>query len=67
MTHGPVPAASITEALNAYNSASASHYPVLIPVTMDELMGWAEIHHILTARYATGGRYTYLWNQTRPS
>jgi hypothetical protein len=30
-------------------------------------MGWAEIHHILTARYADDGRYPFPWDQARPS
>jgi hypothetical protein len=67
MTHGPVPASAIAEALNAYNSAASRQHASLAPVTWDELMDWAEIHHILTARYAAGGRYPYHWNKTRPS
>ena len=30
-------------------------------------MNWAEIHHILTSRYAADGRYGYQWNKVRPS
>ena len=30
-------------------------------------MSWAEIHHILTTRYADGGRYPFPWDQVRPS
>jgi hypothetical protein len=30
-------------------------------------MGWAEIHHILTARYADDGRYPFPWGQARPA
>ena len=67
MTHGPIHAAAITEALNAYNSAVAGHCPTLPPVTWEELMSWAEIHHILTARYAGDGRYPFPWDQARPS
>jgi Ser/Thr protein kinase RdoA (MazF antagonist) len=67
MTHGPVPATAIAEALNAYNSAAASQHTALTLVTWDKLMDWAEIHHVLTARYAADGRYPYHWNQTRPS
>jgi Ser/Thr protein kinase RdoA (MazF antagonist) len=67
MTHGPIPSAAIAEALSTYNSASAGHWPPLVPVTWGELTGWAEIHHILTARYAGDGRYPYQWNQARPS
>jgi len=67
MTHGPIHGAAITEALNAYNSAVADHCPTLPPVTWEELMSWAEIHHILTARYAGDGRYPFPWDQARPS
>jgi Ser/Thr protein kinase RdoA (MazF antagonist) len=67
MTHGPIPGTDITEALSAYNLAANGHYPALPYVTWDDLMGWAEIHHILTARYADDGRYPFTWDQTRPS
>ena len=67
MTHGPIHGAAITEALNAYNSAVAGHCPTLHPVTWNELTSWAEIHHILTARYAGDGRYPFPWDQARPS
>jgi len=63
MTHGPISCAAITEALSAYNLAANGHCPALPRVTWNELMGWAEIHHILTARYANDGRYPFPWNQ----
>lgn len=66
MTHGPLPASGIAQALDAYNSAVRQH-SVTMPVTWDKLMSWAEIHHILTARYASDGRYPHLWNEVRPS
>ena len=67
MTHGPIHGAAITEALNAYNSAMADHCPTMPPATWEELMSWAEIHHILTARYAGNSRYPFPWDQARPS
>ena len=67
MTHGPIHGAAITEALNAYNSAVADHCPTMPPATWEELMSWAEIHHILTARYADNSRYPFPWDQARPS
>jgi hypothetical protein len=67
MTHGPIPATAIAESLNAYNSAAARQHAILAPVTWDKLVGWAEIHHILTARYAPDGHYPCHWNETRPS
>ena len=30
-------------------------------------MNWAEIHHILTSRYAADGRYPFCWNEVRPT
>ena len=67
MSHGPIPSPAITEALNAYNRAANGHCPNLPPVTWEQLMSWAEIHHILTARYAGDGRYPFPWDQARPS
>jgi hypothetical protein len=67
MTHGPIHGTAITEALNAYNLAVADHCPTVPPVTREELMSWAEIHHILTARHAGDGRYPFSWDQARPS
>ncbi len=31
------------------------------------LANWAEIHHILTSRYAADGRYPHRWNKVRAS
>ena len=67
MSHGPIPSPAITEALNAYNRAANGHCPNLPPVTWEQLMSWAEIHHILTACYAGDGRYPFPWDQARPS
>jgi hypothetical protein len=64
---GPIHGAAITEALSAYNLAANGHCPLLVPVAWNELMGWAEIHHILTARYADNSRYPFPWDQARPS
>ena len=30
-------------------------------------MNWAEIHHILTSRYAADGRYPRRWHGVRPA
>jgi hypothetical protein len=65
MTHGPLPPAAITEALNAYNTATSNRCQALPAVTQDELANWAEINHILTSRYAADGRYPHRWNQSR--
>ncbi|HEY2265355.1 MAG TPA: phosphotransferase [Streptosporangiaceae bacterium] len=66
MTYGPVPDTSIAAALTSYNEASARHCHSLPGVTREELMRWAEIHHILTSRYAADGRYPWRWDQGRP-
>ena len=66
MTHGPIPATGIATALTSYNQAAARHCQSLPSVTWEELAGWAEIHHILTGRYAADGRYPCRWDQARP-
>jgi aminoglycoside phosphotransferase (APT) family kinase protein len=66
MTHGPVPAVTIAAALTSYNKAASRHCHSLPGVTWEELMGWGEIHHILTSRYAADGRYPCRWDQVRP-
>ena len=50
MTYGALGSARITAALGAYNAATR-HLPAVMPVTREQLMAWAEIHHILTSRY----------------
>lgn len=67
MTYGPIPAASIAAALTSYNAAATRHCQALPGVTREELMSWAEIHHILTSRYVADGRYPFRWDQARPS
>lgn len=67
MTHGPVPVQDIGAALNAYNAATSRNGDALPEVRWEELMSWAEIHHILTIRFAADGRYPYRWDQTRPA
>jgi Ser/Thr protein kinase RdoA (MazF antagonist) len=66
MTHGPIPAATIATALASYNDAVTRRCRSLPGVTREELMSWAEIHHILTSRYAADGRYPCNWDQVRP-
>jgi hypothetical protein len=66
MAHGPIPASAASAALSDYNAAARRHANVPA-VAWDQLMDWAEVHHILTARYAADGRYSYTWNEVRPS
>jgi Ser/Thr protein kinase RdoA (MazF antagonist) len=67
MTYGALPGELIAAALCAYNTAAARQSAALPNVTWAELMNWAEIHHILTSRYAADGRYPYRWHEVRPN
>jgi Ser/Thr protein kinase RdoA (MazF antagonist) len=60
MTHGSLP--EIEEALTAYNTATAE----IAIVSWDELMIWAEFHHILTSPYLGRGGYKHSWHELRP-
>ena len=63
MTYGSLPGEQIAAALCAYNTAAARQCAALPGVTWTELMNWAEIHRILTSRYAADGRYPRRWHQ----
>jgi hypothetical protein len=65
MTYGPLSSGQITGALDAYNSASRQVLGRTL-LTWPQLMGWAEIHHILTSRYRGQGGYRYSWHELRP-
>ena len=67
MTYGALPGEQIAAALSAYNTAAARQCAALPGVTWAELMNWAEIHHILTSRYAADGRYPRRWHEVRPA
>jgi hypothetical protein len=67
MTYGAPPGEQIAVALCAYNAAAARQCAALPAVTWTELMNWAEIHHILTSRYAADGRYPRHWHEVRPA
>jgi hypothetical protein len=60
MTHGPL--AEIKRALAAYNTAVVK----IVTVSLDELMIWAELHHILTSPYLGRGGYKHSWHALRP-
>jgi SAM-dependent methyltransferase len=62
MTHGPLPAGQISAAIDAYNAAARTG-----PLTWKAMTGFAEIHHILTARYVGAGGYRHTWDTVRPS
>ncbi|WP_300611618.1 phosphotransferase [Trebonia sp.] len=67
MTYGALPRGQIAAALSAYNTAAARQCAALPGVTWAELMNWAEIHHILTSRYAADGRYSRRWHEVGPA
>lgn len=67
MTFGPISARDIAAALDAYNTAVARHCADLPGVSWGNFMTWAEVHHILTSRYAADGRYPHRWDQARPA
>ncbi len=67
MTYGALPGEKIAAALSAYNTATTRQYAALQGIAWAELMNWAEIHHILTSQYATGGRYPCRWDEMRPA
>ena len=67
MTYGALPGEQIAAALTAYNTAAMRNCGALPGVTWAELMNWAEIHHILTSRYAADGRYPCRWHEVRPA
>ena len=66
--HDPRPARrrQIAAALTPTTPLPHGTAEALAGVTWDELMNWAEIHHILTSRYAADGRYPCRWDQVRP-
>jgi hypothetical protein len=65
MTCGALGSARITAALGAYNAATRRP-PGVMPVTWEQLMAWAEIHHVLTARYLGRAGYRHGWHEVRP-
>ncbi|MGP4083736.1 phosphotransferase [Streptomyces sp. KR55] len=67
MTHGPLPADLIDQALTAYNSAAAAHHPQLGQTTLTQLMEYAELHGILAAPYLGRGGYRWSWTRVRPT
>jgi hypothetical protein len=65
MTHGPLPGHQITAAVDAYSTACRQH-PGTGILTWRQLMDFAEIHHILTARYLGRAGYRHSWDTMRP-
>lgn len=66
MTYGPISTAAIHEALDAYNTAVAHAGGPAPSTTAYNLALYAEIHHVLTARYLHRNGYQHSWADTRP-
>lgn len=67
MTHGRIPPPEINRALVAYNVSITRWSPNLAPITWNDLLLWAELHHILTSPYIGRGHYRYGWHELRPT
>lgn len=65
MTHGPLDAPTILTALDAYNHRTAPLGPAKV-CPPDRLHAFAEIHHLLTARYLGRHGYRHAWPDVRP-
>lgn len=61
MTHGPIPAAGIAEALQRYNAHTAPN-----SCTLDDLACWAELTWLLNTPYTGRNGYTQPWPALRP-
>jgi Ser/Thr protein kinase RdoA (MazF antagonist) len=67
MTYGPIPSSAVREALTGYNAGATLQAGNEAGVTRNELMTWAELHYVLTSRYAADGRYPCMQDKTRPA
>jgi hypothetical protein len=66
MTYGRLPSGAIARALDAYNTAAARHAVHLGRTSPDQLLDYAEVHHVLTSRYLGRGGYRHPWPTVRP-
>lgn len=64
MTHGPLPLETFTTAMTCYNQPLID--AGLPPVSVDQLLGHADLHHLLTLPYLGKGGYRYPWPSVRP-
>lgn len=63
MTHGRLRDRLVLDGRDAYNAAAE---PALPPVTAEDLLVWAEVHHVLTHRYLGQHGYRHSWHEVRP-
>ncbi|MFG1697230.1 phosphotransferase [Nonomuraea sp. NPDC049309] len=64
MTHGPLPLEIFTTSLARYNEPLIA--AGLPPVSIDQFLAHAELHHLLTLPYLGKGGYRYPWPSVRP-
>jgi len=67
MTHGSVPVSAIHQALDVYNQAANTHRQGLGQVSLEALLAWAEVHHLLTSPYLGRHCYRFGWHTLRPA
>ncbi|MFD1547135.1 phosphotransferase [Nonomuraea guangzhouensis] len=65
MTDGPLPPETYTAALSCYNLPLT--HAGLPSVPIDEFLGYAELHHLLTLPYLGKGGYRHPWSTVRPT
>ncbi|GAA2411160.1 hypothetical protein GCM10010404_81350 [Nonomuraea africana] len=65
MSHGRLPTGTFTAALASYNQPLTA--ADLTPVTLAQLLDYAELHHLLTLPYLGRGGYRYPWPAVRPA
>jgi hypothetical protein len=66
MTHGHLDPRHLQAALEAYNARTAEAGGHTATCTPQRLRGYAEVHHLLTARYLHRNGYTHPWPEIRP-
>ncbi|WP_433235581.1 phosphotransferase [Streptosporangium sp. CA-135522] len=65
MTHGLIPPEALTTALAGYNQPLAD--AGLMPVSLTQFLGHADLHHLLTLPYLGRGGYRHPWPTVRPT
>jgi Phosphotransferase enzyme family len=66
MTFGQVAEDLIDDALTAYTHAVEDSCGLTHPCSTEQLAGYAEVHHLLTARYLHRNGYQHPWPSVRP-
>jgi hypothetical protein len=66
MTYGSLPCSLIRSSLTAYNRAIRQHPGSPPACALPDLLGWIEVHHILTSPYLGRNGYRYSWHTVRP-